>query len=141
LTANSAHIVIFNENGEALVVRRSQNDEWEPGKLAIPGGKLEKGENLLQGVQRETMEEVNLILEPTKILFLPQLSKKLNHCFFTTNTFKGEVKLKDGEHSEYGWINPKNLSETESVPNLRLELEAAAKMLQGFRIKLENKGK
>lgn len=137
----SAHIVIFNKNNEALVVKRSLNDEWEPGKWAIPGGKLEKGENLIQGIQRETKEEVNLILNPNKIIFLPQLSKKLNHCFFVTTEFSGEVYLGDGEHSEYGWINPKQLSENDSVPNLRVELECALNMINGFKIKLEKKQK
>lgn len=126
---SSSHIIIFNDNGQVLIVRRSNNDEWEPGKWALPGGSREEGESLLQNIQRETFEEVGLTLEPARILFLSNLSKRLNHIFFTTNVFNGDVKLGDGEHSEFGWINPKQLSEDESVPNLALEIEEARKLM------------
>lgn len=133
---SSSHIIIFNENRDALVVRRADNDEWEPGKLAIPGGKRENGETIMQNICRETMEEVGLTLNPKKIIFLPQLSKRLNHIFFTTNFFSGEVKLGDGEHSEYGWVNPRQLSEEDGVPNLQMELSEAAKVMFGLKIKV-----
>lgn len=137
MNQSSSHIIIFNNQGKVLVVRRSDNDDWEPGKFAIPGGKREDGESLLQNIQRETFEEVGLILDPQKIIFLPNISKKLNHVFFTTNVFKGTVKLGDGEHSEFGWINPKQLSEEESVPNLALEIEEARKLMcDGIKIKI-----
>lgn len=134
---NSAHILIINENNEVLIVRRSMDDVWEPNKFAIPGGGIEPGESLIQGIQRETQEEVALTLDPKKILYLADLSKRLNHCFFATNYFNGEVKLRDGEHTEFRWVNPKDLDESICIPNLKMQLELAFKAYNGLKIKIK----
>lgn len=128
---SSSHIIIFNKNGEALIVKRSDNDEWGAGLWAIPGGHRENGETLIQNIQRETKEEVNLELFPKNIKFLKDLSRKLNHCFFTTNSFRGTVELTDNEHSEYMWIKPNKLEKDNSVPNLYEELVEAQKIMCG----------
>ena len=91
---NSAHIIIFNGKNEVLLVKRAKNDEWMPSKFAIPGGKRERGETLLQNVARETLEEVGLTLKQDKIKFLPKVSKKFDHCFFMTRQFTGNVVLR-----------------------------------------------
>jgi len=136
LDQSSSHIIIFNKNGEVLVVKRSLNDEWIPGKWAIPGGRREQGETLIQNIQRETKEEVGLKLDPQKIIFLPIVSKRLNHVFFTTNSFSGNIHLGDGEHSHFSWVNPKNLDKNECVPNLDIEIQEACKIINGFRLKI-----
>ena len=47
-------------NGKLLIVKRANNDRYMPGIWEIPGGKLDIGENLLDGLIRETKEETGL---------------------------------------------------------------------------------
>jgi 8-oxo-dGTP diphosphatase len=53
--------VIFDEAGRLLLVKRAQ----EPGlgRWSLPGGLLELGETLQQGVMREVYEETGLIVQ------------------------------------------------------------------------------
>jgi 8-oxo-dGTP diphosphatase len=47
--------VVIDADGRVLVIQRRDNGHWEP-----PGGILELGETLEQGVQREVMEETGV---------------------------------------------------------------------------------
>jgi ADP-ribose pyrophosphatase YjhB (NUDIX family) len=48
----SANVVVANDAGEILLIRRSDNGNW-----ALPGGGVEFGESLAQAGVRETREE------------------------------------------------------------------------------------
>jgi 8-oxo-dGTP diphosphatase len=53
--------VIWNDRGEVLLIRRAK--EPRKGQWSLPGGKLEFGETLIDGVQREVREETGLEVE------------------------------------------------------------------------------
>jgi 8-oxo-dGTP diphosphatase len=57
--------VIFDEN-RVLLVRRGQ--EPLKGQWSLPGGALELGETLEEGIQREVREETGLEVEPVCII-------------------------------------------------------------------------
>ncbi|HYO80202.1 MAG TPA: NUDIX hydrolase [Bryobacteraceae bacterium] len=54
--------LIFDENGRILMVQRG--GEPLKGWWSLPGGVLETGETLAEGVQREVLEETGLQIEP-----------------------------------------------------------------------------
>ena len=58
--------VIVNAQGEVLIVQRGT--EPRKGHWSIPGGLIELGETLLDGVRREAEEETGLIVEPQAIV-------------------------------------------------------------------------
>ena len=136
---NSSHIVIFDHNQRVLLLKRSTKDNWEPRVNGqFHGGRRKENETLIQNIQRETKEETGLDIFPEKILFLPEISKKLNHVFFTTNEFSGKIKL-DNENSAYKWSKIDEVDEEVSVPNLSDELLAAKKQLEQPKIVLRIK--
>jgi 8-oxo-dGTP diphosphatase len=53
--------VIWNGRGEVLLIRRAK--EPRKGQWSLPGGKLEFGETLIDGVRREVREETGLEVE------------------------------------------------------------------------------
>src|SRR5690554_5224370 len=53
--------VIFNERNEVCLVQRNQPPS--AGTWTFPGGKLELGEGIIEGLQREIREECNLEIQ------------------------------------------------------------------------------
>lgn len=58
----SAAAVITDDYGRALLIRRADNGHWEP-----PGGVLELGETIEDGLRREVREETGLDIEPEQL--------------------------------------------------------------------------
>jgi ADP-ribose pyrophosphatase YjhB (NUDIX family) len=57
---------VIVEGGRALLVRRAT--EPLQGEWSVPGGMLELGETLRDGVRREAVEETGLAVEPGEVL-------------------------------------------------------------------------
>ena len=57
---------VIVSNGRALLVRR--DSEPLRGEWSVPGGLLELGEKLRDGVRREALEETGLEVEPGEVL-------------------------------------------------------------------------
>src|SRR5215469_8115836 len=55
----SVAAVITDDQGRALLIQRRDNQRWEP-----PGGVLELGETIEDGLRREVREETGLDIEP-----------------------------------------------------------------------------
>jgi 8-oxo-dGTP diphosphatase len=53
--------VIWNGRGDVLLIRRAK--EPRKGQWSLPGGRLEFGETLIEGVRREVREETGLEVE------------------------------------------------------------------------------
>lgn len=56
----SVNVVVVNDAGEILMIRRSDNDNW-----AVPGGAIDLGESVAQAAVRETREESGIECEIT----------------------------------------------------------------------------
>lgn len=59
----SVNVVVVNAEGEILLIRRSDNDNW-----AVPGGAIDLGESLAEAAIRETEEETGITCEITGIV-------------------------------------------------------------------------
>ena len=60
----AAAVAVIQSGQHLLLLRRAHNplDPWS-GHIALPGGRLESGESLLETARRETFEETGIILD------------------------------------------------------------------------------
>ena len=59
----SVNVVVVNDAGDILMIRRTDNDNW-----AVPGGAIDLGESVGQAAVRETREESGIECEITAIV-------------------------------------------------------------------------
>jgi ADP-ribose pyrophosphatase YjhB (NUDIX family) len=78
----SVNVVVINEAGEILMIRRTDNDNW-----AVPGGAIDLGESVAQAAVRETREESGIECEITGIVGIYSDPKHV--LLYTSN---GEVR-------------------------------------------------
>ena len=78
----SVNVVVVNGEGEILMIRRTDNDNW-----AVPGGAVDLGESVAQAAVRETREESGIECEITGLVGIYSDPKHV--LLYTSN---GEVR-------------------------------------------------
>jgi len=56
----SVNVVVIDNDGRILMIRRTDNDNW-----AVPGGAIDLGESMVDAAVRETIEETGITCEVT----------------------------------------------------------------------------
>lgn len=100
---------ILKDNDEFLVVKRSENDDLYPGAWEFPGGHLEKGETLKEGLKRELFEEIgfNLEFEPIITHYYDEVKNNTLdlELDFIINVNKEDMNIVlSNEHCDYKWV-------------------------------------
>ena len=93
-----------------LLFKRNENDDLYPGAWEFPGGHLEDGETLKDGLKRELMEEIGYTEDFNPIIthYFDEVKEKNNELIhdleidFIVNVDKSKVNVKlSEEHSDY----------------------------------------
>ena len=56
----AVRVLLTDENGKILIIKRSTDSKTNAGKWELPGGKVDQGESFDQALIREVCEETNL---------------------------------------------------------------------------------
>lgn len=103
---------IVREDKTILIVQRALNDNNNPGKWEVPGGKVDLGQDILHALEREVLEETGLLVkQPSRFEFsdgyLISDGKYQNHLyvalFSITCPLGGNFELSD-EHCNHAWV-------------------------------------
>ena len=78
----SVNVMVVNDEGSILLIRRTDNGNW-----AVPGGAIDLGESVAQAAIRETLEESGIECEVTGIVGIYSDPKHV--ILYTSN---GEVR-------------------------------------------------
>lgn len=99
------------ENNKYLILKRSPSSKNKPNTWDFPGGKLEQGEDLVEGFQREVKEETGLLIRPVKPLFTfhsPSQDKERVFIVYLCESEGGTITLSN-EHSEFRWATKEEI--------------------------------
>lgn len=113
--------VIEDEKGRILLVKHvpEKTGFWQ-GKWICPGGKLELGETIKEGIRREVEEETSLKIELDRPLIpfetvVKQDDKTMLHVIYidyTARVASGELKT-GSDVGEGRWVDKRDLSRME----------------------------
>ncbi len=85
-----------------------RNDQKYAGHWALPGGKVEAGEALIDSIERECTEELGIMPKVIKLIPVEKFTSEQN--YFTYHTFFCLIEDEfipelNHEHVGYAWIN------------------------------------
>jgi 8-oxo-dGTP pyrophosphatase MutT (NUDIX family) len=115
--------IVLNQEGQILLIRRSDKDTYNPGLWELPGGKLDEGQDISNALEREVFEETGLLVIPKDRLAY------FESVVLTSGKYKGlpyltiigistskskKVRLSE-EHSEYKWCSVDEAYELETA--------------------------
>lgn len=104
---------ILRDKDMFLVVKRNENDDLYPGAWEFPGGHLENGETLKEGLKRELEEEVGFTesFNPIITHYFDEVKENNNELIhdleidFIINVDSSKINIKlSEEHSDYKWV-------------------------------------
>lgn len=125
----SANVVVVNDAGEILLIRRTDNDNW-----ALPGGAMDLGESLPEAAVRETAEETGVEVELTGLVgiytdprhvILYTRNGEVRQEFsvvFTARPISGEPTPSD-ESREVHWVAPEAIGALQMDQSMRMRID------------------
>lgn len=109
-----------NDGHEIMVARRALTKKFLPGKFELPGGHIDFGETLEDGLRRELKEELDIDVVVGDVVgaFTYVNEVKRSHSveiiFFAKLANGCLPKINPADHSEIVWVNQNNLSIVEN---------------------------
>ena len=125
----SANVVVVNDDGAILLIRRSDNDNW-----ALPGGGMDLGESLPATGVRETAEETGIDVEITGLvgiytdprhLILYTSNNEVRQEFSVVFTARpiGGAPTPSEESTEVRWVLPAEIDSLPMDRSMRMRVE------------------
>lgn len=101
---------------DKILILHRQDYNAEGNRWGIPGGKLNKGEPLIDAIVREVYEETGFSFEKDKIHYIGKLYIRVPNFDFEYHmvTYEdeiknpGDVKINFKEHKGFTWVTPKD---------------------------------
>jgi len=121
----SVRMVIQDNVGNCLLVRRSATNTSNVGKWEFPGGKVDPNEEFYEALLREIKEETGLTVTVEHVAGVTE--SETSAVRIATLIFRGiiewgEVRL-SSEHDAYVWAPPKELSAYDLVAHIKSFVE------------------
>lgn len=105
-------IWIKNDDGKYLIQKRAVTKKRMPGKWMVTGGSVLSGENGIQAVIRETMEEigVNIGVSQLKLLFRNRFNDCINEVWLLKQNIQiSSIKMQPDEVSDVKLVNKEKI--------------------------------
>ena len=125
----SVNVVVTNDIGEVLLIRRTDNGNW-----ALPGGAVDLGESLVQAPVRETGEESGVECEVTGlsgiytdpghvIVYTSDGEARQEFSIVLTARATGAATAPSDETSEALWVPRAEVGNYQMDRSMRLRLQ------------------
>jgi ADP-ribose pyrophosphatase YjhB (NUDIX family) len=125
----SVNVVVVNDAGDILMIRRSDNENW-----AVPGGAIDLGESMTQAAIRETKEEsgidceimglVGIYTDPKHIiLYTSNGEARQEFSILLSGRPIGGTLTPSDETTEVRWVPPSEVTGYNMDRSMRMRIE------------------
>jgi 8-oxo-dGTP diphosphatase len=117
--------IIRNSSGQFLIAKRPEHS-LGAGYWEFPGGKIEKGEEVVAALRRELLEEIGITVtdcSPLLKITYEYPERKVILNAWTVEEFTGEASSLEGQ--EIRWVDPMQLNQMNMLPANRSIVVAA----------------
>ncbi len=125
----SANVIVVNDQGQILMIRRTDNGNW-----AVPGGAMDLGESISNTAVRETEEETGIACQITGLVGIytnprhvirytrnDEVRQEFS-VVFTAKPVGGELTASD-ESADPQWISAEAIHSLIMDPSMRQRLQ------------------
>ncbi len=122
----------FDGVEKVFMAKRADHKKFLPGVYELPGGHIDFGEEVPNGLRREVQEEFGMNVrlgDPFAVFtYLNEIkgSHSLEIIYFATFTDPLESIVMDDGHSTYGWFSEAELPQTFASPTDTEDIEVKA---------------
>ncbi|QQS69382.1 NUDIX hydrolase [Candidatus Saccharibacteria bacterium] len=127
-----------SEVKQVFLARRADTKKFLPGVWELPGGHIDYGEDMCEGLAREVMEEFGMHVNIGEVLDVFTYMNEVKKChsieviYFAQFTDPLEnIRLHPEDHSTFGWFALDELEQTYVCPKDAADPEVAA-IRKGF---------
>lgn len=125
----SANVVVLNDSGQILLIKRTDNSNW-----SLPGGAMDLGETIGNAAVREVKEETGIACQLTGLV---GIYTNPNHVLvytsdgevrqefsvvFTARAVAGEP-TSSSESSQVVWVDPEAIDGYDMHPSMRQRID------------------
>ncbi len=111
----AVRVLLTDQNGKILILKRSTDSKTNPGKWELPGGKVNQDESFDHALIREVYEETNLKIELDHVVGASEQNLHIIravHIIMSGKIIEGKLTL-SSEHEGYAWVLMETLSDYE----------------------------
>ncbi len=111
----AVRVLLKDQYGKILILKRSTDSKTNPGKWELPGGKVNQDESFDHALIREVYEETNLKIELDHVVGASEQNLHIIravHIIMSGKIIEGELTL-SSEHEGYAWVLMETLSDYE----------------------------
>ena len=102
----AVRVLLTDQDGKILILKRSTDSKTNPGKWELPGGKVDQGESFDHALIREVYEETNLKISLDHVVGASEQNLHIIravHIIMTGKIVGGKLNL-SSEHEGYAWV-------------------------------------
>ena len=110
-------------DGEILLLHR-QDNKPQGNTWGAPAGKVDTGEQILDTMVREIIEETGIVIAPEQLSYFGKFYVKypefdFNYHIFSTRMDKQhDITISRKEHKEFRWMTPEDALKMTLVPDM-----------------------
>jgi 8-oxo-dGTP diphosphatase len=111
--ALSVRIILFDQHGHILVLKRSKQSRTNAGKWELPGGKIDQSETFDAALKREVQEETGfqVVIHTAAGTAMQETEEwRIVHLMMIGSIISGGLAI-SSEHEEYRWASPLEIGE------------------------------
>lgn len=111
----AVRVILTDQDGKILILKRSTDSKTNPGKWELPGGKVNQDESFDHALIREVYEETNLKIALEHVVGASEQNLHIIravHIIMSGKIIEGELNL-SSEHEGYAWVTIETLSDYE----------------------------